>query len=116
MLIESVAGVCAEGRKNVPTDYFEGVIERYDPANPEAEGQVVSNVEGSWVGYCDFDKVRYWDHRTTEKLAMSPPRNTLPSDSRRRADRNALEKKDFKLAQVPARAHAPFPGMWAKCC
>mmetsp|Transcript_89282 Transcript_89282/g.133859 ORF Transcript_89282/g.133859 Transcript_89282/m.133859 type:complete len:435 (-) Transcript_89282:168-1472(-) len=90
----------AEGRKNVPTDYFEGVIERYDPANPEAEGQVVSNVEGSWVGYCDFDKVRYWDHRTTEKLAMSPPRNTLPSDSRRRADRNALEKKDFKLAQT----------------
>mmetsp|Transcript_28791 Transcript_28791/g.59015 ORF Transcript_28791/g.59015 Transcript_28791/m.59015 type:complete len:436 (-) Transcript_28791:489-1796(-) len=89
----------AENRKNVPSDWFEGVIEKYDPAKPDEEGQAISNVEGSWVGFCDFDKVRYWDMRTTEKVAMSAPRNTLPSDSRKRADRNFLEAKDIKKAQ-----------------
>jgi hypothetical protein len=55
---------------------------RYDPSNPDKEGtEVVSNVDGSWVGFVDFDKVRYWDVRTTEKMTMSKPKNLLPSDS-----------------------------------
>jgi len=55
---------------------------RYDPSNPEKEGtEVLSNVDGSWVGFVDFDKVRYWDVRTTEKMTMSKPKNLLPSDS-----------------------------------
>jgi hypothetical protein len=90
-----------EGKKGLPSDYFEGVIERYDPANPDAEGtQVFSNVEGSWVGFCDFDKVRYWDVRTCEKMPMSKPRNLLRSDSSFRPDSIALAKKDIPTAQA----------------
>ena len=87
-------------RKNVPSDWFEGVIEQYDPANPEQEGQVLSQVEGSWVGFVDFDKVRYWDIRTTEKMAMWAPPRPLLSDSRNRSDRNYLAAKDIKKAQA----------------
>jgi hypothetical protein len=47
-----------EQRKGIPSDYFEGVIERYDPSNPDEEGgEVLSSVDGSWVGFVDFDKV-----------------------------------------------------------
>jgi len=90
-----------EGKRGLPSDYFEGVIERYDPSNPEKEGtEVVSNVDGSWVGFVDFDKVRYWDVRTTEKMTMSKPKNLLPSDSVFRGDSIALKKKDYNTAQA----------------
>mmetsp|Transcript_39699 Transcript_39699/g.77698 ORF Transcript_39699/g.77698 Transcript_39699/m.77698 type:complete len:448 (+) Transcript_39699:36-1379(+) len=90
-----------EGKRGLPTDFFEGCIERYDPANPEKEGtQVLSNVDGSWVGFVDFDKVRYWDVRTCEKMSMCKPRNLLPSDSCFRSDSIALAKKDIQAAQA----------------
>jgi len=87
------------GRKGVPSDWFEGVIERYEPSAPEVQGDVLSSVEGSWVGFIDFDKVRYWDYRTTDKSPSSAPASVLPSDSRKRADRNCLVAKDFRAAQ-----------------
>ena len=47
-----------EQKKGIPSDYFEGVIERYNPNAPDEEGgEVLSNVDGSWVGFVDFDKV-----------------------------------------------------------
>ena len=88
------------GRRGIPSDWFEGVIERYDPAAPEVEGTVVSQVEGSWVGFIDFDEVRYWDYRSCDKAPICAPTNVLPSDSRNRADRNALAAKDIKVAQA----------------
>ena len=81
------------GRKGVPSDYFEGVIEKYDPCNPEAPGQVLVKTEGSWVGFIDFEGVRYWDIRTTQKMPLITPASTLKSDSRLRPDRVALEAK-----------------------
>mmetsp|Transcript_38151 Transcript_38151/g.89931 ORF Transcript_38151/g.89931 Transcript_38151/m.89931 type:complete len:438 (+) Transcript_38151:138-1451(+) len=98
--IRCIITYAPEGRKGVPTDYFQGVIERYDPRNADAEGQMVCSVEGSWVGFVDFDRVRYWDVRTTTKLGVAPPSRTLLSDSRHRADRNALAAKDYKLGQA----------------
>jgi hypothetical protein len=44
--------------KGLPSDYFEGYIEKYDAQNPAAEGETLSAVQGSWVGFVDFDKVR----------------------------------------------------------
>jgi hypothetical protein len=29
-----------QNRVGLPSDYFEGVIEKFDPANPEKEGKV----------------------------------------------------------------------------
>lgn len=57
---------------------------------------MLSNVDGSWVGFVDFDKVRYWDVRTTEKMTMSKPKDLLPSDSTFRLDR----KPFFCMVQV----------------
>ncbi|KAJ1475989.1 hypothetical protein T484DRAFT_1826373, partial [Baffinella frigidus] len=87
-------------RKGLPTDYFEGVIEHYDPTKPEVEGEAICEVQGSWVGFIDFDKVRYWDVRSCQKMTNSPPAGLLPSDSRRRGDAVELHKKDFKTAQA----------------
>lgn len=57
-------------RKGIPSDYFEGGIERFDPENPEAEGgEILSNVEGSWVGYVDFDKVMLFVHGREDTAA-----------------------------------------------
>jgi len=87
------------GRKGVPSDYFEGVIEKYDPCSADAPGEVLVRTEGSWVGFIDFGGVRYWDIRTTQKMPILTPGNILKSDSRYRPDRIALEAKDIPLAQ-----------------
>jgi len=86
--------------KGLPSDFFEGYIEKFDAKDPAKEGDVLCGVEGSWIGYCDFDKVRYWDFRNTEKMGHFAPAKTLPSDSRLRGDRNALAAKDYKAAQA----------------
>ena len=88
-------------RKGIPNDFFEGVIEQFDSKNPDAPGTALHQVQGSWLGFVDFDKTRYWDIRTTEKTPMSVPADMLKSDSRHRTDRKFLEAKDFKKAQVP---------------
>ena len=87
------------GRSGVPSDYFEGVIEKFDPSSPHAATQELVSVEGSWVGFIDFAGVRYWDIRSTQKMSMCTPAQTLKSDSRLRPDRKALEAKNLKLAQ-----------------
>lgn len=46
-----------EHRKGLPSDFFEGVIERFDSNDPNTEGELLSSVEGSWVGFVDFDQV-----------------------------------------------------------
>ena len=88
--MRAVINYSPSGRVGLPSDYFEGVLEKFDPAAPDREGQLISNITGSWVGFCDFDKVRYWDINTVEKLAMKVPTSILKSDSRCRGDRNAV--------------------------
>ena len=51
------------------------------------------------MGFIDFAGVRYWDIRSTQKMSMCTPAQTLKSDSRLRPDRKALEAKNLKLAQ-----------------
>jgi hypothetical protein len=87
------------GRKGVPSDFFEGVVERYDVSQPDAQGEDISVVEGSWVGFIDFDGKRYWDLRKAAPAAMRTPECLLRSDSRLRADRLALESGNIELAQ-----------------
>jgi hypothetical protein len=65
------------GRSGVPSDYFEGVIEKFDPSSPHAATQELVSVEGSWVGFIDFAGVRYWDIRSTQKMSMCTPAQTL---------------------------------------
>jgi hypothetical protein len=37
------------------TDFFKGKIKQDD--------EVVSKIYGSYMGFCEFDDVRYWDYR-----------------------------------------------------
>jgi len=68
-------------------DFFYGEIKK--------DGEKVCTIEGNYMGYIDFDGVRYWDLRDEDALPkhfkpnqLAP--NSLPSDSTHRADRNQL--------------------------
>lgn len=87
-------------QKGLPSDYLEGYIEKYDVRDSSKEGSVLCSVEGSWIGYVDFDQVRFWDIRTAEKMTHYAPSSVLPSDSRKRGDRNALAANDYTKAQA----------------
>jgi len=65
-------------------DYFKGEIKQ--------NGKVVSTLTGSYMGYIDFDGVRYWDIRKMQNFdIIAPPVNkVLPSDWRNRTDTTAL--------------------------
>jgi hypothetical protein len=38
-----------------PSDFFEGAI--------TLKGKAISSFDGSYCGYLNFDKIRYWDGR-----------------------------------------------------
>ena len=67
-----------EAGRKYPKDYFAGEIKK--------DGVVVSKIFGSFMGYVDFDGVRFWDGRRMQNFEILPvePRNlmTLESDSR----------------------------------
>ena len=72
---------------------------RYSPSAPEAAGEELVRCEGSWVGFLDFAGRRYWDIRSTQKMECLTPASVLPSDSRLRPDRVALQEGNVQLAQ-----------------
>lgn len=48
--------------KGKPTDYFEGEIKKGKTT--------LSKLYGSYMGFADFDGVRYWDARVIKPFAM----------------------------------------------
>ena len=84
------------GVKGKPSDYVDGTITH--------RGQVVSKMRGTYLGFFEFDGVRYWDHRYV------PPSNVpftqvkfhrvLPSDSEFREDLILLRDGDIDKAQL----------------
>lgn len=48
--------------KNKPTDYMEGEI--------KSGKTVISKLFGSYMGFLEFDNVRYWDARDIKPFAM----------------------------------------------
>jgi len=85
--------------KHLPSDAFVGSIDKINKAGESVEA--VCEADGSFLGFLDFDGVRYWDFQqesctSTAALEARP----LPSDSRFRKDRNALASGDIDAAQV----------------
>ena len=84
-----------EAGRKYPKDYFVGEIKK--------DGVVVSKIFGSFMGYVDFDGVRFWDGRRMQNFEILPvdPRNalTLTSDARNRIDSVALKAGDVDTAQ-----------------
>jgi Oxysterol-binding protein len=79
------------GLKNKPSDYLEGNI-------CDKNGKVLSKATGTWIGYLDFDKVRYWDVRHIKPYDINYAPN-LPSDSENRKDLQLLRQGDVDQAQ-----------------
>jgi len=82
--------------KGLPSDVFCGSLDRID-ANGETV-EAVCAVEGSWLGFVDFDGERYWDH-TFQASVPEGIAAPLPSDARYRQDRVLLAQGDVVGAQ-----------------
>ena len=92
------------GKKTNPKDYFRGQI--------SLNGQVVSEMYGTCMGYCDFDGKRYWDARSMQNFIAKPIPKTeqttaclqksiplvLQSDCTNRPDSVTLESGDVEAA------------------
>ena len=64
-------------------DYFKGEIKK--------DGVVISNLTGTYMGYIEFDGVRYWDIRKMQNFDLIEPplEKVLDSDWRKRTDTQA---------------------------
>ena len=62
------------GNINRPQDYFTGTIKFNE--------KVVSNITGTYMGYMEFDGIRYWDARDFQSFPVIESKNYLPSESR----------------------------------
>ena len=78
--------------KGKVSDYVEGVI-------VEDGQRIVSKLSGTYLGYFEFDGIRYWDARETPAFAMIP-KTILPSDSDLREDLKFLRDELLSEAQV----------------
>lgn len=79
------------GIKGKPSDFLEGEIIGH-------HGEVLSKVTGTYAGYLDFDRIRYWDARQTKGFPIHF-RTLLPSDSEARTDLLFLRLGDMDAAQ-----------------
>lgn len=80
------------GLKGKPSDYLEGNL-------CDKTGKVISKAFGTWIGYLDFDGVRYWDVRQIKPATISYYPN-LPSDSEIREDLKLLREGLVDEAQI----------------
>ncbi|KAL4463958.1 hypothetical protein ABPG74_005895 [Tetrahymena malaccensis] len=80
--------------KKKPSDYFQGDIVQ--------NGKTICKVYGTYLGYIDFDGVRYFDHRlvTPHTIFMKQGNDSLESDHKKRLDLITLKQGNVKQAQV----------------
>ena len=75
--------------------YFHGYITK--------NGAKLSEIKGTYAGYCDFDGVRYWDYREKNRVCYYvdyevPADQSLPSQSSKRTD--GLFKKEKTIEEA----------------
>lgn len=63
------------------------------------DGNIMSKVYGTYLGFVEFDGERYWDIRETVYLKEYDNPNQRASSSLYREDRIYLEKKNVKKGQ-----------------
>lgn len=81
--------------KRKTQDFFQGEIKQ--------NGQKVSTIYGNYMGFIDFDGVRYWDLRDSDDYMYFPVpfnKRSLESDSTKRSDSVTLATGDVERAQV----------------
>lgn len=77
--------------KKRPTDFFEGTITK--------GGKAACTFDGSYCGFINFDKVRYWDGRYLKAFKINLEDKPLQSDFRSRDDLQLLKKGNLDAAQ-----------------
>lgn len=80
--------------KKKTQDYFRGEIMQY--------GQKIVDIYGCYMGYMDFNGVRYFDTRKVDQIyfpIIAVKDKALPSDSTKRIDSTTLAAKDMPEAQ-----------------
>lgn len=77
---------------NRPTDYFSGEIKQ--------NKSVISKVYGTYLGFIEFDEVRYWDITENVYLKSFENPNQIQSSSLFREDRIYLEKQNLEKGQL----------------
>ena len=82
------------GAKGYGKDYFVGEIKQH--------GKVVSKLFGTYMGYIEFDGVRYWDIRKARAFGLIEDdyNLALESDWRKRIDSVEMRNKDVDQAQI----------------
>ena len=91
------AKVVMSTEKGRPQDFFTGEICK--------DGKKVCTIEGNYMGYVDFDGVRYWDlrdepHQPKHLKPIWIQEGCLESDSSLRKDRMYLCMSDYDAGQI----------------
>jgi len=89
------------GKTKSPTDYLIGSVfkSRNGDLEDEANRELISTAEGTWLGSLEFDGKIYWDWQLgLPKFTPRPVDDPLPSDCRFREDLIALAKGDLEGA------------------
>jgi hypothetical protein len=68
-----VCVVKIQGVRGKPSDYVDGTVTH--------RGQVISKMRGTYLGYFEFDGVRYWDHRYVPPSNVSSNAGQIPSNA-----------------------------------
>jgi len=77
--------------KKKPSDYFEGII--------TVNGEAVSKISGSYLGFIDIDGKRYFDYRHVTPFECKVETSPLESDSLYRPDKVLLKSGYYDEAQ-----------------
>ncbi|CAD8133891.1 unnamed protein product [Paramecium octaurelia] len=77
--------------KKRTSDFFQADI--------NCKGQKISTVFGTYIGFINFDNVRYWDYRYVVPHKIKLDKQPLESDHKNRSDLQALRAGDIPLAQ-----------------
>ena len=98
------------------TDEANQIVAQYEPGkyrlktqdyicgDIKVRGQKVCDIYANYMGFADFNKVRYWDIREMEKvwfpIRRFEPHQVLESDSVKRLDSITLKSGDVVAAQT----------------
>lgn len=85
-----VAEVDIGSFKKKPTDYFSGTI--------KVNNAVVSSVYGTYMGFLEFDGIRYWDYRHIVPFEPIIVQSDIGSDQSYRLDKKFLLQADILTA------------------
>jgi len=104
-----IASWFSSAKRQVPTDYVRGQIKRYEPGESSSrneakqkahDAEILSDVQGTWLGCIEFDNDRLWDWQEDYvSYEPQPVRHPLPSDCRYRLDVQHLAAGDTVKAQ-----------------